>query len=109
MTCARTALDVAAALVEIGVAPGDTVALMASNRMEHVLADIAAVHAGATPMSIYATLSPDQVTYVAAHSEPSVVVVEGADQLARVTVRAALRVPSLSPAPPNLTWNVVSS
>ncbi len=79
----ETALDVAAALVEIGVAPGDTVALMASNRMEHVLADIAAVHAGATPMSIYATLSPDQVTYVAAHSEPSVVVVEGADQLAR--------------------------
>ncbi len=79
----ETALDVAAALVEVGVAPGDRVAIMASNRIEHVVADIAAVHAGATPMSIYSTFAAHQVSYVAAHSEPSVIVVEGLDQLAR--------------------------
>ncbi|MDT0202025.1 AMP-binding protein [Nocardioides sp. AE5] len=77
------ALDLAAGLVELGVDPGDTVALMASSRIEHVLADLAAVHAGATPMSIYATLAPEQVAYVAGQSEPAVVVLEGADQLAR--------------------------
>ncbi|MBS43405.1 MAG: long-chain fatty acid--CoA ligase [Nocardioides sp.] len=79
----RQVLDVAAGLVARGLQPGDTVALMASSRIEHVVADMAAVHAGGVPMSIYATLSPDQVAFVAGHSTPSVVVLEGADQLAR--------------------------
>ena len=76
-------LDAAAGLVARGLAPGDTVAIMASSRTEHVLADLASVHAGGTPMSIYATLAPEQVLYVAEHSAPSVVVLEGADQVAR--------------------------
>lgn len=77
------ALDVAAGLVEAGVGTGDTVAIMATNRIEHVLADIAAVHAAATPMSIYNTLSGEQVAYVAGHAEPTLVVLENADHLAR--------------------------
>jgi long-chain acyl-CoA synthetase len=77
------ALDVAAALVEAGVGVGDTVAIMATNRVEHFLADIGAVHAAATPMSIYNTLSAEQVAYVAAHARPTVVVLENADHRAR--------------------------
>jgi long-chain acyl-CoA synthetase len=77
------ALDVAAALIARGVAVGDTVAIMATNRIEHFLADMGAVHAAATPMSIYNTLSPDQVAYVAGESEPTVVVLENADHVAR--------------------------
>ena len=77
------ALDVAAALVERGVAVGDTLAIMATNRIEHFLADMGAVHAAATPMSIYNTLSPDQVAYVASESEPTVVILENADHVAR--------------------------
>ncbi|MFL6157979.1 MAG: AMP-dependent synthetase/ligase [Marmoricola sp.] len=76
-------LDVAAALVELGVEPGDRVAMMASNRIEHVLADIGAMHAGAVAMSIYNTLSPSQVEYVAGHATPAVVVLETEDHLAR--------------------------
>ncbi len=76
-------LEVAAAFVELGVKPGDRVALMASNRIEHVLADIGAMHAGATSMSIYNTLSRSQVAYVAEHSAPTVVVLETADHLDR--------------------------
>ncbi|MCW2828152.1 MAG: long-chain fatty acid--CoA ligase, partial [Marmoricola sp.] len=79
----ETGLDLAAAYVDLGVQVGDRVAIMASNRLEHVLADIGAVHAGATPMSIYNTLSPHQVAYVAGHSEPAVVVLENADHVAR--------------------------
>src|SRR3954453_8829381 len=77
------ALDVAAALVELGVAAGDTVAIMASNRIEHFVADMGAVHAAATPMSIYNTLSADQVAYIAAESQPTLVVLEGADHVSR--------------------------
>ena len=79
----ETALDGAAGLVALGVQPGDTVAIMATNRNEHLLADIAGVHAAAIPMSVYNTLSPEQVAFVAGHAEPSVAFLEGADQLAR--------------------------
>jgi long-chain acyl-CoA synthetase len=85
----ETGLDVAAALVDLGVRPGDRVAIMASNRIEHVLADIGAMHAGATAMSIYNTLSASQVAYVAGHSEPAVVVLESADHVARWTAALA--------------------
>ena len=66
----ETALDAAAGLIALGVQPGDTVAIMATNRIEHFLADIAGVHAAATPMSIYNTLSQEQVAFVADHSQP---------------------------------------
>jgi long-chain acyl-CoA synthetase len=75
--------DLAAALIELGVAPGDTVAIMATNRIEHFLADMGTVHAAATPMSIYSTLSPEQVSYVAAHARPTVVFLESDDHRAR--------------------------
>lgn len=77
------ALDVAGALVEAGVAVGETVAIMATNRVEHFLADMGAVHAAATPMSIYNTLARSQVAFIADQSQPAVVFVEGADQLDR--------------------------
>jgi long-chain acyl-CoA synthetase len=77
------ALSIAAALVDLGVQPGDRVAIMATNRNEHILADIAAQHAGAVAVSIYNTLSPSQVAYVAGHSAPSVVILENADHVAR--------------------------
>ncbi|GEP35670.1 long-chain acyl-CoA synthetase [Nocardioides szechwanensis] len=77
------ALDVAAGLVARGVAVGDTVAIMSSNRTEHYVADMGAVHAAATPMSIYNTLSATQVAYVAGESRPTAVVVENADHLTR--------------------------
>ena len=76
-------LEIAAAFVDLGVEPGDRVAIMASNRIEHVLADIGAMHAGATSMSIYNTLSRSQVAYVAEHSGPKVVVLETPDHVDR--------------------------
>ncbi|MCW2755965.1 MAG: AMP-dependent synthetase and ligase [Marmoricola sp.] len=76
-------LSLAAALVDLGVQPGDRVAIMATNRTEHILADIAAQHAGAVAVSIYNTLSPSQVAYVAGHSAPTVVFLENADHVAR--------------------------
>ena len=76
-------LDVAAGLIGLGAQVGDTVAIMATNRIEHYVADMGAVHAAATPMSIYNTLSQEQVAYVAGESTPVVAVLENADHLAR--------------------------
>lgn len=77
------ARDVAAALVAVGVKPGDAVAIMATNRIEHVLSDMGIVLAAAVPMSIYNTLSPDQVAYVADHSGAQFAILENADHLSR--------------------------
>lgn len=75
--------DVAAGLIDLGIQPGDRVAIMATNRIEHFLADMGAVHAAATPMSIYNTLSPDQVAFIADESAPKVAILERADHVDR--------------------------
>jgi len=79
----EAALDAAAGLIDLGVGIGDSVAIMATNRVEHFLADMAGVHAAAVPMSIYNTLSAEQVAFIAGESTPQVAVLENADHLAR--------------------------
>jgi acyl-CoA synthetase (AMP-forming)/AMP-acid ligase II len=79
----QRALELAAGFVAVGCRPGDRVALMLPNRVEHVLADLGALHAGAVPVTLYATFAPEQVAYVAADCAARVAVLDGADQLSR--------------------------
>jgi long-chain acyl-CoA synthetase len=67
---------IAAGLAALGVARGDTVALMLTNRPEFHLIDTAAIHLGATPFSIYNTSSPEQIEYLLTHGGSRVVVCE---------------------------------
>ncbi|MGH3409503.1 MAG: AMP-binding protein, partial [Streptosporangiaceae bacterium] len=86
LTWAQTrerALDLAAAFAALGLQPGERVALMLLNRVEHVLADLGALHAGGVPVTFYPTLAPDQVAYVAADCEARIAVIDGAAELAR--------------------------
>ena len=66
-----------------GIDHGDHVALMMTNRPEHVIADVGALLAGATPVSIYNTLTADQVAYIAGNCDAKVAIVEDATFLAR--------------------------
>ena len=75
--------EVAMGLAGLGVGRGDFVAVMATNRPEHVLVDQAAVHAGATPTTFYFTLPPEQIRYVAGHCQAKVAVLEDRDMLKR--------------------------
>ncbi|MFE6506942.1 AMP-dependent synthetase/ligase [Nocardioides sp. NPDC057767] len=79
----QRARELAAAYVKAGLQPGESVAIMAANRIEHIIADLAAVLAGGVPISIYNTLAPDQVGYVAEHADPRIVVLETDDHVAR--------------------------
>jgi long-chain acyl-CoA synthetase len=80
---AERVAEVAMGLAGLGVAKGDFVAIMATNRPEHVLADQGAVHAGATPTSFYFSLAPEQIRYVAGHCEAKLAVLEDRDMLKR--------------------------
>ncbi|MQA85188.1 MAG: AMP-binding protein [Streptosporangiales bacterium] len=77
------ALEAAAGLMSLGLAKGDTVAIMAPNVPEHVIADLGVLHAGGVPMTVYATLAPEQVGYVAADSRATIAILAGEEQLDR--------------------------
>ena len=63
-------------LASLGVRPGDTVGIMLLNRPEFCLVDMAALHLGATPFSIYNTSSPEQISYLFGNADNKVVVTE---------------------------------
>jgi long-chain acyl-CoA synthetase len=71
-------LRLAAGLVRLGLQPGDRVAMMLPNRLEHVLADQAVLHAGGVPVTFYATLASDQIRYVASDCDVKISVLDGA-------------------------------
>ncbi|HVE24952.1 MAG TPA: AMP-dependent synthetase/ligase [Sporichthya sp.] len=68
--------QLAAGLAALGVGRGDTVALMMVNRPEFNLLDMAAVHLGAIPFSIYNTSSVEQVEYLFSNAGNRVAVCE---------------------------------
>jgi len=76
-------LEVAAGFAALGLTPGERVALMLPNRSEHVLADLGSVHAGGLGVTLYATLAPEQIRYVAADCDARIAVLDGAAELAR--------------------------
>src|SRR5918992_1581078 len=80
-------------LHELGVRRGDTVALMLSNRPEFHIADLAAMTLGATPFSIYATSTPEQIAYVVGDAEAKVAIVE--ELFAGQLLSARSQLPSL--------------
>ena len=108
-------LEVAAGFAALGLAPGERVALMLPNRSEHVLADLGSVHAGGLGVTLYATLAPEQIGYVAADCDARIAVLDGAAELARwqpvldqlpglttIIVRDAAACPA---SDPYMTWD----
>ncbi len=71
----RTA-RVAAGLASLGVSHGDRVVIMMRNIPEFHWVDLGVVFAGATPISIYNSSSPDQIAYLAGHAEAKVAILE---------------------------------
>jgi long-chain acyl-CoA synthetase len=75
-------LRLAASFEALGLAPGERVALMLPNRTEHWLADQAAVHAAGVPVTLYATLAPEQIAYTASDCDARIAVLDGERELA---------------------------
>jgi long-chain acyl-CoA synthetase len=75
--------ELAMALAAIGFKPGDFAAIMTRNRPEHLIADLGIVHAGGRPVSLYNTLAPDQIAFIAGHCEAKVAVVEDREFMER--------------------------
>lgn len=75
--------EAAAGFQALGVGDGEFVAIMAGNRPEHVIADYAAIHAGATAVTIYSTLTAPQIQYIADNCKATVAVLENLEFMKR--------------------------
>jgi len=80
---ADRACRAAAGLQALGVRPGQRIVLMMRNRPEFHYADMGALLAGATPISIYNSSSPEQIEYLAGHSEAVAAIVGDVGMLER--------------------------
>jgi long-chain acyl-CoA synthetase len=88
---ADQACRVAAGLQALGVRPGQRVVLMMRNRPEFHPADVGVLLAGATPISIYNSSSPEQIEYLVNHSEAVAAIVGDVGMLERfLKVRSEL-------------------
>src|SRR2546423_765024 len=56
--------NVALGLVELGIKPGDRIALLSENRPEWSIADLAILSLGAINVPIYTTQAVDQIRYI---------------------------------------------
>jgi long-chain acyl-CoA synthetase len=68
----------AAGLAGLGLGPGNSLAIMLTNRPEFHWYDAAALHLGATPFSIYNTYARDQIQYQVLDAEARILIAEKA-------------------------------
>ncbi|MEW6187645.1 MAG: AMP-binding protein [Thermodesulfobacteriota bacterium] len=75
---------VAAGLLALGVKGGDRVSILGENRPEWLFCHLGTMSAGGVTCGVYPTSAPDQVAYVAGHSESKVLFIENEEQVDKV-------------------------
>lgn len=91
----HTAEQVALGLMDLGVKPGDKVAIASGNRAEWAIVDQAILRIGAIGVPLYPTMSAEDHAYILQHSETKVFFVSNAEMFAKARVSAA-SVPGLA-------------
>ena len=76
--------EVANGLLSTGIEKGDRVALISDTRMEWSLADFGILSAGGVVVTVYPTLTPDQVTYLLKDSGSTIAFAENQAQYDKV-------------------------
>lgn len=74
------------ALIKLGIEAGDKVAVIASNRPEWNMLDMAIMQIGAIIVPIYPTISENDYKYILNHCEAKFVIMEGADVMKKVNL-----------------------
>src|SRR5262245_54320090 len=75
----------AAGLTTIGVGHEDRVAILASTRVEWIIADLAIMCAGGATTTVYPTTEPEDACYIVSDSGSRVVIAENKAQAAKLT------------------------
>ena len=86
----------ASALLSLSLKPGDTVAILAKNSAEWILADIAIAMAGLVSVPIYPTAGADTISHVVRHSEAKAVFVGKLDDAEAAATAIAANIPTIA-------------
>ena len=87
----ETARKIGLGLLQLGVARGEPVLILAEDRREWLYCDLAAASIGAIPTGVYTTDSPQQLAYLAQDSGARVLFVENDEQLDKwIALRAEM-------------------
>src|SRR4051794_29319049 len=73
--------EIAAGLIDLGIEPGERVAILSETRPEWTLADLGAIVAGAVVVPIYQTASAEEARHVLEDSETKLVFCEDEEKL----------------------------
>jgi long-chain acyl-CoA synthetase len=76
--------EVGRGLIDLGIEPGDRVAILCTTRPEWTYADFGITSAGAVVVPIYPTNSPEECQWVAGNSESRAIVCEDDSQVAKI-------------------------
>jgi long-chain acyl-CoA synthetase len=76
--------DVSLGLAALGIGPGDRVAIVSESRPEWLIADLAALAAGAVTVPVYPTLSAAQARYILDDSSAKAAIVSSREQLGKI-------------------------
>jgi long-chain acyl-CoA synthetase len=76
--------EVGRGLIDIGIEPGERVAILCATRPEWTYVDFGITSAGAVAVPIYPTNSPEECQWVAGNSESRAIVCEDAVQVAKI-------------------------
>src|SRR5215210_6569919 len=79
-----TVSEVGRGLIDLGIGPGDRVAILCSTRPEWTYVDFGITSTGAVVVPIYPTNSPEECQWVAGNSESRAIVCENAEQVAKI-------------------------
>ena len=86
--------EIGRGLIDLGIAPGERVGILANTRPEWTYCDFAATSIGATVVPIYQTNSATECEWVAGNSEAVAVICDDAAQIAKI-VEVRDRLPAL--------------
>ena len=76
--------EVGRGLIAMGLEPGERVSILCSTRPEWVYGSFGVSSAGGVVVPIYATNSPEECEWVAGNSESAAIIVENAEQYAKI-------------------------
>ena len=72
------------AFMKLGIEPGDKVSIIATNRPEWNMLDMAIMQIGAVTVPVYPTISENDYRYILGHCEAKIAIVEGADVMNKI-------------------------
>lgn len=72
------------AMIELGIVPSDKVAIIANNRPEWNMLDMAIMQVGAVSVPIYPTITETDYLYILNHCEAKMLILEGAEVMGKI-------------------------